>query len=577
MSTMVYEYGLLQPTSPMEPLVEQLRAAHNYYNKLVEIERARRVEIHAAQSSDVSVGRAVAALDHAKDHVEELVARKRLACGHCATVQAPSPEMMAQAREMRRVASERVKLAKAEAKERLVPLYRNIDEQAHDARLSARASCGCYWGTYLLVEQAADQAAKTATGDGPRFKPWTGEGTLGVQVQHGLSADLIHGDDTRLRVDPIDPSAWNASLPRGQRDRLRRTVLHMRIGSVGRDPIWADWPMIMHRQFPAGSSIKWAKVIRRRHCQWYRWVVQFSIDTPEPSTKRNGETVALNLGWRLFAVSQGQRNGLRVSTYVGSDGAIGDLRIPQSVLDLLEKANSIRSTRDTLTDELRVWLCDPDRKATLPDDVRAVVHLWKSPRKFVGLARREGLPAEVAERLDAWRRRDLHLWQYETGCRTGALNHRRELYRLFAVDLARRYSTLIVEDYDLRPIVTDPNRIQEPARQRVEGCTHMLRQILRSTGAREGCLVVDAGKASVQATQRCHLCGDETPWDSARSVMHTCANGHTWDQDENNARNLLAASGPLVSKTLEALASKNTKRPARFAKRHAKKTTGDGE
>jgi len=40
-----YEYGLLDPTSNMKLISDQMSAGHRYYNKLVEIDRGRRAEI----------------------------------------------------------------------------------------------------------------------------------------------------------------------------------------------------------------------------------------------------------------------------------------------------------------------------------------------------------------------------------------------------------------------------------------------------------------------------------------------------------------------------------------------------
>src|SRR5690606_27442140 len=122
-----------------------------------------------------------------------------------------------------------------------------INVRANDMRKALRARCGVYWGTYLLAEAAADAQRREKMD--PSFRRWTGEGRIGVQIQGGMPAvALVGGDDTRLQVDAIDPRAWSGT--RSERRLHARTTLRIRIGSEGRDPVWASFPMIMHRPLP---------------------------------------------------------------------------------------------------------------------------------------------------------------------------------------------------------------------------------------------------------------------------------------------------------------------------------------
>ena len=45
MTSRIYEYGLLPPTTNAALVDDQIRLAHRYRNKLVEIERERRVKV----------------------------------------------------------------------------------------------------------------------------------------------------------------------------------------------------------------------------------------------------------------------------------------------------------------------------------------------------------------------------------------------------------------------------------------------------------------------------------------------------------------------------------------------------
>ena len=186
---------------------------------------------------------------------------------------------------------------------------------------------------------------------------------------------------------------------------------------------------------------------------------------------------------------------------------------------------------------------------------------WKfcsSPKRFHRLIKDQGesFPEDVLATLQEWAERDNHLWWYERGCRSGALNYRREIYRLFALEMAKTHDIVVVENYDIKDIAEDPDRVKEPSAQRVEGAPSEARGILRSTANRLGCLVID-GKSKL-ATQRCHLCGHEAPWDAAPEVMHTCAGcGEEWDQDVNNAKNMLKSAQDGLA---EALLKKKSKK-----------------
>lgn len=583
----VYEYGLLQPTSGVDVVDDQILLAHRYSNNLIEIEHDRRQAIIEAQASVGSIAEEQTKSDEADALVKDLSDRKKKSKGRGSKVVAPSKTDIAEAKVNRAAARKFLREAKVVAKDELAPLYAAVDEAAHVRRLAARKACGVYWGTYLVVEQAYDQARKSSATPGrdwekcPSFRKWSGAGAVAVQIQGGLPCVDVFGSDTRIRIDTLPPNAYDPSVPRGQRNRLQRTVFHLRVGSdENRAPVWAEWPLYMHRPLPDGAVIKWAKVIRAPwHQRWrYRWKLQLTLDVPEVVTRPGNTMVAVNLGWRLMDDGE-----LRVATWADSRGDTGEVRLGRSFRDRIKKAEGLRSVRDLEMDALRGLLVEAGVDCAK----------WRSPRRFHRLLaeiekpsqgpdacdcpRRgtsEGVPqkpscvldADARDTLRRWAYRDKHLWWYERGCRSGALNYRREIYRLFARDLAKKYQIVVVEDYDLRDIVTDEDRVREPSAQRVEGAPSVVRLTIRSTAARLGCTVVDGDSRG--ATQRCHLCGCEEPWNAAPKVMHVCPRcGESWDQDVNNAQNMLSSASDAM-KGGGLLEKKKVKRPARFAKTH---------
>lgn len=460
----VYEYGLLQPTQGADVAWRQLWLAHRYYNDLIAAERKRRESVAAI------------------------------------TAEKKTDEWKA--------------AAKA------------IDAAFREQCKALRAACGVYWGTYLLVEAAFETSCQTSK-EPPRFKRWEGEGSLGVQIQGGMDAADIFGVDRRIRVKPVDPAAWSSPV-RGERRRLSRTTLQLRVGSEGRDPVWAEWPMVMHRPLPEGARVKVAKVIVRQHAGWPRWVLQLTLETETPALKRGEPVCAVDLGWRSR-----KSKGLRAAMW-GDYAGEQEYLVEREISDALDYADSIRSIRDQGMDAMREAL------VTIYPGCRQ----WKSPQRFVRLLRTRPLPEGVQEIVEPWYHRNRHLWQIETGVRRGALLRRRESIRIWAAALADKYSTVILEDFrltDVIPKVRDP----KAPRQRVVVAPGILRQQLISACAARGVAVVRV--PCEHTTTDCHRCGHREEWDQSQ-LMHTCGGcGERWDQDRNAVRNLLRrASGDVV-------------------------------
>lgn len=584
MSTLVYEYGLQQPTLRGNEVDGQIALAHYYYNALIKIAREELLEIRAAQAKVPDVGTLKQTMDAISEKIAALRKQNKLSKSHDKKNAPPPPPkgaIAALVAEHKQVRAEYLE-AKEAAKDQLAELYAPINEKFAKKRKAARtqySKLGLYWGTSGHIDQCVDLAVKAAKkGDIkprkndppeerglPRGRKWTGRGVVAVQLIDGLPAEQLQGQDRRVQIDPLDPDAFDTSLGRGARRKLQYTTVRLRIGSFNdKKPVWAEWPLYMHRPLPDKAVIKWAKVVRKPWKQGfqYRWWLQLTLDVPDKKWKgeKVADVVAINVGWR--SVEEG---ALRAATWADSSGNTGELRLPAAKFrDRLEKANKIRGYRDVMLDELKSWLAHE----------YPLCGAWKSPESFYKLIGNAKLSASTREKIAQWMARDKHLWWYERGCREGGLRHRRELYRKFALEIAQKYPMVVVENYDLRPIVTDEERLKQPSHQRVESSPSQLRDILRTTSERCGCVVVD-GKSKL-ATQECHLCGygggeGDEHWDAAEKIDHTCAGcGATWDQDVNNARVLLARAKVMLASG-GALVKKKEKKAAKFAKKHKKK------
>ena len=449
----VFKFGLLPPTHNAELVEEQMRAAHRYRNKLTEIEidwRKAWKESTAGHPDLSALKEDLAQLTEdvkrQQQHIKSVRKASRARSEydhereHLATLKAKKKEAAARLKEAKRALREDPEVKAAR---------RAAFEQANDRRKRARAESGVFWGTYLLMEDAADRASKDARRD-PKFMRWTGAGRIGVQLQKKPGIDAVSaGESGFLQIDPVPREAWESPV-RGERRRLARTKVRLRIGSDGRKPVWAEWPMVMHRPLPEGSKVQWAVVKKTRDdCRRWRWTLYIwaefegaHTDTPEPEA----ESVAVS----TETVRDG--DSLRAGTWVGSDGEWSKMWVPDDVERDLEKAEKIRSLRDEKLEDMKAYMGAWLRETETPEwltEAAAFLPQWRSASRFAALAKRwrhnrfEGDTAGY-ECIESWRYRDEHLERMESGVRRKALGRRKEYYRILAAKLSRKYGRLLL-------------------------------------------------------------------------------------------------------------------------------------
>jgi transposase len=409
--------------------------------------------------------------------------------------------------------------------------------RANEAKV-ARGKSGLYWGTYLHTEQSFEKAKHSHTD--PGFKHFNGDGHLAVQIQKGMSSGDVFGEGGYVRIDAVPDEAWSSPI-RGERRRLSKTRLWFRVGSEGRKPVWAVFPMTMHRPLPPESRIKWVHLIRERIGTQYRYSVNFAVEYPSEPVIETGEgTVAIDIGWRLM------EDGLRVAYWYDSQGKEGELKLPLRILTALQKCDDIRSIRDDNFNKTKAELCGLLPWMELPEWFQkdtATLHLWRSTGRLAALAlkwrdnRFDG-DAEAYETMGAWRKRDKHLLDYEANLRDKTLTHRREIYRVFASELREKYDTVILEAFDLRDIAEQPEPEEGPKEhtgsrtRRPIAALSQLRQSIKDSGLR----IVEVSPKNT--SRRCHVCGHIEV--GFTEVQHQCSNcGSVWDRDSNAAINIL--------------------------------------
>jgi hypothetical protein len=573
----VHRYGLLAPTVGADIVMGQLRLAHIYRNLLTEIERERRKALGSLVEQGIEEASAVYAA--AIKTLEELRAelRRERVKGRSRRVEASALKTVIDA--AKRDKNEALQMYKAARRESLARLRverDRIDGLALELVKGARATCNVYWGTYLLCEDAVTRAAKAPLFDGetihlPRFLRWTGEGRLGVQVQKGMElGELENSAETRLQIVSQTKSrrgeTWNAKRsPWGK-------TLRMRVGSseTGR-PVFAEWPMKMHRALPVHARIKRATVTRALIGPREEWSLTITLDTtlsaPRYPVPRNESAVAVDLGWRAFG--ENGTTEIRVCAYGDNHGRGSELRLSSHDVHGLMKANELRGVRDKEMEifkkKLEEWRTSLVSKRTSRKGVAAFLersnHLWswRAQSRFVMLVRwwkENRLTDDDAIFLEAqaWIRQDRHLWAWECSQRTGALRHRKDTYRVFARKLAQTYEWLVLEDFNIAEKIARVPELEEDDTEQGERARSYrqlaspseLRLALIQAFGSERVRVIQgvSGRTvitdSAFTTCTCHVCGLVERFDAAKHLEHQCGGcGTKWDQDYNAWRNLI--------------------------------------
>lgn len=547
--SMVYQYGLLRPIGNADKIREQLRFAHDYRNILVKIEKDRRATVRDAllgyKNTASLYQLALEAQEEAgkaKKVIEQYKERTGKSKG-TDVMEARRVRAYAKSHEATTAFYANHKAAFADPA--VAAIIKDANERARGERLAARSETKTYWGTYLLVEAAMKQSAQKTSlyfrlkPHEPHFVRWTREGSLSVQIQNGMDGAEVFAEDTRLQIAPVDELAWLSST-KSERRKLSHTTLKMRVESDEKGkPIWGTWPMIMHRPLPDGCRIKRATVTCHRIANAERWKLNITVEEGILKRPPSGKgPVGIDLGWRARP-----DGSVRIASWYGFDGGHAEVVLSATMMEGLERPHTIRSIRGKMLEAFRPELVAAVKETKPPKtlhDKMKHMHLWRAAAKFDSLFswwrknRYEGDETPFAL-LEQWRHRDRHLWQYESHQRDNSLLRRRELYRITARELARRYGTAVLERFNISAVAGKDSTDNDQARAN--------RQTVAVSTFRTAVIQAFTEYATVPApgtTFMCHGCGSVEVWDQAKEVEHTCSQcGEHWDQDYNAAVNIL--------------------------------------
>lgn len=516
--TRVYQYGLLRPTMNVVLIEEQLWLAREYHWDLLQLARARRAverEVEAEAGLRPELATVSALLDNL-DAALDAAEQARKSNGR----RTAPPELRAAVTKARHALDAAVAAMRERRKELYDAMRPQRDAVAERWRAMRRSyrlhyaqGRGLRHGTYTAVEDAVARSLSDTPlydADGrpqdPRM-PDRDRGQIGVQCKN--HEGILTGENTFVQVHLDEPRS------NSRRAMLkRRGQLWLRVGTgKKRRPIWAVWPIIMHRPFPSKGQVQRVTVHRRRVGPTWRWTVGFIVREPATETPSRGSgVVAVSVGWKKL-----DDGSLRVAEWCDGTNS-GELALSEFDVRYARKPDDLRSIRDKNMVRMRKVLCRMLRSSgILPGWLRrltvrrreglstsaeavAVMARWRTPSHFARLCRllRENgeLPA-VLELLEAWRKQDRHLWTWEAHQRQKALRRRREKYRLLAHQLANRYSTIVLEQLDLskearRKHVRDEEEERANSLRQL-ACVHQLRDCICYAAVRYGAQVFKVG------------------------------------------------------------------------------------
>jgi hypothetical protein len=480
----------------------------------------------------------------------------------------------------------------------LKTLSKEIDGSAVEKGKEAYRTAGLYWGIRGLVDKAI-QAAKKSSVD-PRFHSWDGEGRVGGQLHSRVydgvkgfmtTGQLMNGGNSYIKIDPLPPNQWDTRSG----CRHAHTTVHIRVGP-DENPVMASFPVLIHRKPPSGVvKLAWIRIFRVGTTVKYE--LQLSIESNDFTEVPCGKgTVALDTGWRNLPGV-----GYRVAMAVDDHGRRQEFILPDSYRVARDHADALKAAGDSCferalqvfnqwkkgpsvpkwvkkeTDFSEKWRAHSRLAAVafklvnqmLPQErIQKLWGAWKNhchvgargentdtktdlfemegqiltPENFAPWLKKHGISdpnEQFVVYLEWWRRKNRHLYQYESTVREKALNRRRDLYRCWAAKLRAEYKTIVYRDVPLSAMARK-SKPEDNVDPRLEAARY--NRFLVAPSELMGAIVSAVGNDRVtklKVNDACLKCGGKV-FDDPTKAENTCDHcGATMDQDERVARILI--------------------------------------
>lgn len=525
MAMKVYQYAIPRRLNgksveeaydPGGVILRQLRIANRQWNALVEIEQAHRARVAEIWLRYPQIQAAQSVVDEAL--AESSAAQEELkAYRKASRTTKPAPEVKARvqaARQALALARAGLKAAKeAVGEQAKAELSENKQARAALQKASRQEFTGehdLFWATSNDIHQrrfpAAVERAYSSGGE-LRFHRFDGTGTLTAQLQHQAGDPqatpqlLANGGGKWRNVLQLSPWRDPGERPRGS-ERFGR--LRLRIGGK-HDPVITELPVIIHRWLPADANVKEVKLSRRRIAGHYRLYAAIVFEVPDAQPKHDGAVVDVDFRWAHEEVT-----GLRVAR-IASDRPDGWLpEPPEGIAPFItkgdwheawlpntwkatwERGEAIRKDRDDNLNRAKLLLADELRgNAALVSALAEEAAGEAALREAQGLRPRPAICAEnvmkwrsagrmaaftirlrdapelratapvLTDALEAWRKRDRHLWEFEAHERDQLVAWRNDVYAKIAAWLADASCLIGIRDLPVAKLRRRPEENED--------------------------------------------------------------------------------------------------------------------
>ena len=455
------------------------------------------------------------------------------------------------------------------------------------------AEAGLHFGTYndvidryVRASRRVAQRRKQGLPAHLRLHHFDGTGSLTLQVIQTsrrppftlelLQEDGAHPYRNQARITPVPE--FRPGATRGDHRRAARVHAMVRMGSgAEHEPLWLQGRLVMHRLWPAEAAVKRIRWVRERVGTHFRDSLHFTVRCSVPEVvPANSAMMALDFGWRkvgqqlrvaTWACTRGPQESVVLNTVAeiqSWDGTQqGHLVLPERFLAQMARVERLAAMRraqfHVMQESLLDWLqthpwpegfCG-DRSAS--EWLPTAIAQWRSEGRCVTLAlhwrtHRFAGDADMYRAIEEWRKRDKHLYEWQSHLRDKTLGFRRELYRTFAARAATLYGHIVIPAIDLRavaqterrtPDTLSPRHADAANHQRHLAALHTLRRAIDDAATIRKVSLTTLPIAHV--TRRCAQCGREnrtTNFSGAiRVVCPHC--GCEFDQDVAAATNFL--------------------------------------
>lgn len=574
--TQNWVFSALKPNdeNDHELVLSQLLKAHNYYNKLIEIEQNRRQEYRSLMDKQGEV-------KEKKEKIENLKKEKKSMHEQIRNNNSKNrkrenyPEYKKRIKEI----NEKIKTLNEEKKN--IEKYRKdeitkteIDKINKKAKENIRnirkygpsnEESPPYPGTYLLVEDSAESATKKK-GAPPKFKslpekdPKCVEGRIGVQIQNNFTfKEILEGKSNYVKIQNptqryskkfghyTNKEYSNASIRVGSKDKKGNASKN------GRTPIWVTFPVKFHRLPPESAYVKWVWFQRKKIADQFIYELCLSLESenffPKKNNKKNDNKniVGVDIGWRQLS------NGDIRIAYCSDDQ---ELTLTKDEVRKLLHPDELQSIRDNNFNEAIKCLIDQFGEKKLKEEGAENIQQWKSPRRLIKFAKKwKNAPSWLTNKKELrkvkgkqrWIRTDYftkenHLYQWQTFEKNKAISYIEEKYRKFACNLAEQYDKITIENFDMARLKQKSR--PEDNKQLGNKARHMgyitapakFWKALYLVSPKRGCEIIEI--PSYHTSKDCNQCGF-TQQNLNSKLKYNCEScGAEWDRDKNAALNI---------------------------------------